>query len=172
MVRTSLKLVYTISHQNMKNLHGEVRFHLSKGPNYLKWQVKVMQGRNKVDVYYYDPNEYQLEMRGCRLVNQPNKAKKVHERGVHDVSGWVRCEETMLRKNFYPKLSVDNLERLFYNPIRDPFWRRESDGNEFVWDNSRYATLITQGKQVYILEEHDSAFDNINEIDPKYLEGF
>jgi hypothetical protein len=50
-------------------------------------------------------------------------------------------------------LPIDNLERLFYNPIRDPHWRRESDNNEFVWDNSEYATLLTNGKQVYILEE-------------------
>ena len=48
---------------------------------------------------------------------------------------------------------TDNLERLFYNPIRDPQWRRESDSGEFAWDDSQYFTLITQGKQVYILEE-------------------
>jgi len=88
------------------------------------------------------------------------------------VSGWVRCQETMLRKNFYPVLPVDNLEKLYYNPLRDPYWRRESDSNEFIWDESEYATLITYGKQVYILEERDCAFDDIREIDPKYLEGF
>jgi len=119
----------------------------------MHWQVKVMQGREKVDVYYYNPAEYQLEMRGCRLVNKPNKAQKVFEAGVHDVSGWVRCDEVMLRKDFHPALPIDNLEKLFYNPIRDPFWRRESDSNEFVWDGSEYATLLTNGKQVYILEE-------------------
>jgi hypothetical protein len=117
------------------------------------WQVKVKQGGKTVDVYYYDPKEYQLEMRGCKLWNRPNKAKKVFEAGVHDVSGWVRCEEVMLRKDFYPALPIDNLEKLFYNPIRDPFWRRESDCNEFIWDNTEYATLLTNGKQVYILEE-------------------
>lgn len=137
----------------MKNLHGEVRFHLGSGPNYKFWQIKVKQGGETVDVYYYDPNEYQLEMRGCRLINKPNKAKKVHSEGVKDVSGWIRCEEVMLRKDFYPELPIDNLEKLYYNPIRDPFWRRQSDCNEFVWDNSEYATLITSNKQVYILEE-------------------
>lgn len=156
----------------VKPLYGEVRFHLGSGPNYLHWQVKVKQGGKTVDVYYYDPNEYQLEMRGCVLWNRPNKAKQVFEAGVHDVSGWIRCEETMLRKNFYPVLPVDNLERVFYNPIRDPFWRRESDNNEFIWDHSEYATLITSGKQVYILEERDCAFDDLREIDEKYLGDF
>ena len=159
---------------NMKKkpLHGEVRFHLSNGPHYMFWQVKVKQGGETVDVYYYNPKEYQLEMRGCVLWNRPNKAKQVFEAGVHDVSGWVRCEEVMLRKDFHPILPVDNLEKLFYNPIRDPFWRRESDSNEFIWDGSEYATLITNGKQVYILEERDCAFDDLREIDPKYLGDF
>jgi len=133
----------------MKNLHAEVRFHLSNGPNYKFWQVKVKQGGETVDVYYYDPNEYQLEMRGCRLRNRPNKAKQVFEAGVHDVSGWVKCDEVMINN----EVGVDNLEKLYYNPIRDPHWRRESDSNEFIWDNSEYATLITSGKQVYVLEE-------------------
>ena len=88
----------------MNKLHGEVRFHLSKGANYMHWQIKVKQGRETVDVYYYDPAEYQLEMRGCKLWNRPNKAKQVYEAGVHDVSGWVRCDEVMLRKKFFPIL--------------------------------------------------------------------
>lgn len=153
-------------------LHGEVRFHLGGGKHFMHWQVRVKQGGKTVDVYYYDPNEYQLEMRGCRLRNRPNKAKQVFEAGVHDVSGWIRCEETMLRKSFYPVLPVDNLERVFYNPLRDPYWRRESDNNEFIWDETEYATLITHGRQVYILEERDCAFDDLREIDQKYLGDF
>ena len=133
----------------MKNLHSEVRFHLSNGPNYMFWQVKIKQGGRTIEVLYYDPKEYQLEMRGCRLWNRPNKAKQVFEAGVHDVSGWVKCEEVILTKD----IPVDNLEKLYYNPIRDPFWRRESDNNEFIWDNSEYATLVTGNKQVYVLEE-------------------
>jgi hypothetical protein len=152
--------------------HAEVRFHLSNGPNYMFWQVKVKQGGKTIDVYYHDPKEYQLEMRGCRLWNRPNKAQQVFEAGIHDVSGWVRCEEVMLRKSFYPKLPIDNLEKLFYNPIRDPHWRRESDNSEFVWDGTEYDTLITDGKQVYILEERNGSFDGIYEITPKYTESF
>lgn len=136
-----------------KPLHGEVRFHLANGENYMHWQVKVKRGSKTIDVYYYDPKEYQLEMRGCRLINKVNKAKKVHEAGVKDVAGWVRCDEVMLRKEHFSVLPVDNLERVFYNPIKDIHWRRESDCGEFDWDNSEYATLITDNKQVYILEE-------------------
>ena len=139
-----------------KPVYGEVRFHLGGGKHFMHWQVLVKQGGKKIDEYYYDPNEYQLEMRGCRLRNRPNKAKQVFEAGVHDVSGWVKCEEVMLRKDFYPTLPIDNLEKLYYNPIRNPYWRRESDCGEFIWDNYEFDTLLTDGKQVYVLEERSS----------------
>ena len=130
-------------------LHAEVRFHLGRGEHYMHWQIKIMQGRKKVDEYYYDPFYYQLEMVGCKLVNKVNKAKKVHAAGKKDVAGWVKCDKVMINN----EIGVDNLEKLYYNPIRDVHWRRESDNGEFAWDNSEYATLITQGKQVYVLEE-------------------
>ena len=48
-----------------KPLYGEVRFHLGGGKHYMHWQVRIKQGGKTVDVYYYDPNEYQLEMSVC-----------------------------------------------------------------------------------------------------------
>ena len=133
----------------MKRTHYEVRFHLGRGENYLHWQVKAMCGRKKLQEFYYNPAQYQLEMIGCKLVNQVNKAKKVHAAGRKDVAGWVECDTVMINN----EIGVDNLEKLYYNPIRDIHWRRESDCGEFAWDDSQYATLITQGKQVYLLEE-------------------
>lgn len=121
-----------------------VRFHLQSGPNFKKWQIR--QGRT---VVYIDPSKDNLEMVGCKLVNKINKAKKVFERGVKDVAGWIECERVVIN-NENP---IDNLEKLFYNPIVDINWRRESDSGEFAWDNTEYATLVTSGKQVYVLEE-------------------
>ena len=115
----------------------------------MHWQVRIKQGGKTVDVYYYDPNEYQLEMLGSKLVNKVNKAKKVHAAGKKDVAGWVECDTVIINN----EIGIDNLEKLYYNPIRDVHWRRESDCGEFAWDGSEYATLITQGKQVYVLEE-------------------
>ena len=121
-----------------------VRFHLQSGKNYMKWQIR--HGKN---VMYVDPSENNLEMVGCKLINKLNKAKKVNKAGKKDVAGWVECERVMIN-NENP---VDNLERVFYNPIKDVHWRRDSDNGEFAWDNTEYATLITNNKQVYILEE-------------------
>jgi len=127
----------------------EVRFHLQSGPNFRKWQVKTINGRNK-KVAYYDPNEVQLELKECTLVNKLGKARKVHKEGVKDVSGWITCKEVLTTQN-----PTDGLERLFYNPIKNVNWRRESDEGEFQWDGTQYQTLITGGRQVYVLEERE-----------------
>lgn len=124
-----------------------VRFHLANGANYMKWQIR--QGNR---VMYYEPAYYQLEMIGCKLINKVNKAKKVHAAGVKDVTGWVECEDLMINN----EISVDNLEKLYYNPIKDIRWRRESDCGEFAWDDYEFDTLITNGKQIYVLEERSS----------------
>lgn len=134
---------------SMKRSHYEIRFHLGRGENYMHWQVKAMCGRKKLDEFYYNPAYYQLELRCCKLINKINKAKKVHDAGVKDVSGWVQCDEVLIDN----EISIDNLEKLHYNPIKDIRWRRESDCGEFDWDNTEYSSLITQGRQVYILEE-------------------
>ena len=134
---------------SMKRTHYEVRFHLGSGENYMHWQVKAMCGRKKLQEFYYNPAQYQLEMIDCKLINKVNKAKKVHAAGRKDVAGWVECDTVMINN----EIGIDNLEKLYYNPIRDVHWRRESDHGEFVWDDSQYATLITQDKQVYLLEE-------------------
>jgi len=121
-----------------------VRFHLAKGEHYMHWQVRGYDG----SVQYWDPKEYQLELVGCRLVNQVNTAKRVNSAGVKDVCGWVECDDYHISP-----MPVDYLERLYYNPIKDVHWRRESDEGEFDWDNSEYHTLLTYGNQLYILEE-------------------
>jgi hypothetical protein len=133
----------------MQRTHYEVRFHLGRGENYMHWQVKAMCGRKKLQEFYYNPAQYQLEMLGCKLVNKVNKAKKVHKAGKKDVAGWVKCDTVMINN----EIGIDSLEKLYYNPIRDPYWRRESDSGEFAWDDSQYSTLITQDRQVYVLEE-------------------
>jgi hypothetical protein len=135
--------------------HLEVRFHLLKGKNYRKWQVKVVRGGKKVGVYYLDPAEGNLEMRGCRLVNKLNRAKKVHAAGVKDVSGWIECDEVVDASS-----PTDGLEPLYYNPIKDVHWRRGGDSGQYEWDDTEYATLVTEGRQVYILEEREACHDS------------
>jgi hypothetical protein len=129
----------------------KVRFHLGRGPNYLHWQVKY----DNV-VTYYDPKLYQLELGNCRLVNRPSASRKVFDSGVKGVCGWVECENYwVLNVDRHISIPVENLERLYYNPVVDPNWRRDSDNGEYSWNNSHFSSLITDGSRLYILEEKE-----------------
>ena len=126
-----------------------VRFHLQRGEHYMHWQIRGDNGYVK----YYDPKQYNLELCDCRLVNKLNEAWKVYHAGRKDVCGWIECDNyyvSPVSEELYP---VDNLERVRYNPIVDPHWRRDGDDNTFHWDGSKFDTLITEGNKVYILEE-------------------
>ena len=125
----------------------KVRFHLQRGLHYMHWQIKAWDGTVK----YIDPKKYQIEMYGCKLINKINAARKVNLAGKKDVCGWVECENfDILEKDSLP---IDNLERLLYNPIVEPSWRREDDDGDFDWDNYHFDMLVTNGNKVHVLEE-------------------
>ena len=133
-----------------------VRFHLQNGKNYMHWQIREVTDDDKLigsakDAKYLDPAKCQIEMTGCKLVNDKSKAMKVHNAGKKDVSGWVLCDNYIPR--YDDTFPVDNLERLRYNPIVDPVWRREDDEGDFDWDNYHFDSLVTDGNRVYVLEE-------------------
>ena len=126
-----------------------VRFHLQRGEHYMHWQVRGWDG----SVQYFDPNEWQIQMVGCKLINKKNAARKVYDAGRKDVCGWVECDNYHISpasEKFYP---IDNLERVRYNPIVDPRWRRDGDEGDFDWDNYHFDSLVTDGNKVYVLEE-------------------
>lgn len=128
----------------------KVRFHLGRGSHYMHWQVK-----DAHSVKYYDPKLYQLELGNCKLVSRHSAAKKVFDAGIKNVCGWVECENYwVLNVERHIPIPTNELERLFYNPIIDPCWRRGSDDGEFSWDNNYFASLITDGNKIYVLEEN------------------
>jgi len=126
-----------------------VRFHLQRGKHYMHWQIRGYDG----SVQYLDPSKYCVEMLGCKLINKKNAAKKVYNAGVKDVCGWVECENYHIHFREDMENYLDNLERLRYNPIVDPCWRRQDDDGDFDWDNYHFDSLMTNGKNVHVLEE-------------------
>ena len=52
----------------MEGFEYKVRFHLQRGQHYMHWQIKAYDGTVK----YIDPNKYQLELYGCKLINKIN----------------------------------------------------------------------------------------------------
>jgi hypothetical protein len=115
----------------------------------MHWQVRGWDD----SVQYFDPRQWQIEMVGCKLINKKNAARKVYNAGRKDVCGWVECDKYHISPASDEAYPVDNLERLRYNPIVDPVWRREDDDGDFDWDNCHFDSLVTNGNRVYVLEE-------------------
>ena len=124
-----------------------VRFHLGRGPNYLKWQIRAYDG----SVQYVDPARFQIEMINATLVNKKNKAKKVHDAGVKDVCGWISCEDYHL--HFAGEAYAVGFEEIKFNPIVRPEWTRGGDDFVAGWDDHEFSCLITDGRKVFVAEE-------------------
>lgn len=121
----------------MKNI---IRFHLAKGQNYKKWQITTIEKNKKIINYY--PTNIQLQLNNCKLINKINKAQKIYKSGKKDVCGWIEFETFEIIN----ECSTDNLEELFYNPIKNPRWIK----NNQIVDNYQFDKLITNNNQVFI----------------------
>ena len=113
----------------------------------MHWQIKAYDGTVK----YLDPNKYQIEMRGCELINKTNAARRVHGAGKKDVCGWVQCDNFDIHEA--DSISTKYMDKLSYNPIKDIHWRRGSDDGEFSWDGSEHDCIITTGNSLFVAQE-------------------
>lgn len=117
-----------------KSLIYKVRFHLQKGPNYLKWQVRAPDG----SVSYYDPKEFSLVMINCKLKNRVKTAQKIHDGADKSVCAWIECKQI----NVYQEvLSTNTLYgTLSYNPKVHPHWVLKYE--EYVVRNADDESLL------------------------------
>jgi hypothetical protein len=119
-----------------------VRFHLKKGENYLKWQVKNMETGN---VEYYNPEETLLILQDCRLINKRQTAEKIN-RGEHKtVCAWIECRTVNAYVEEDSSLLQYRVPTLFYNPKKFPYWVDSECRNV---DNRVYRMLLTKGRQL------------------------
>ena len=86
----------------MEGFEYKVRFHLQRGQHYMHWQIKAWDGTVK----YLDPNKYQLELYGCKLINKINAARKVNLAGKKDVCGWIECDNFDINEGLDNNLSM------------------------------------------------------------------
>lgn len=122
----------------------QIRFHLAKGENYMKWQVKDL---SNGEVNYYDPEEYQLVLYDCVLKNQKTTAQKINCGANKTVCAWVRAGRVVLRslarQSEYPYASIYEVA---YNPKIKPFWC-DYKGNDV--DNNEYGEILSCGRKLY-----------------------
>jgi len=119
----------------------KVRFHLARGPNYQRWQVK-----RGDDVRFYDPEDVILEMNGATLRNQRGTAERILAGENKTVCAWVECESCVVTPRGRSAVPAVQ-EFCHYNPRRRPHWfnAKRSD-----IDNTYYECLATFGRLIII----------------------
>jgi hypothetical protein len=131
----------------------QVRFHLAKGENHGKWQVKSMAG-----VRYYDPAAVSLTLLDCQLRNQPATAKKVYDGANKSVCAWIDCNEVLTAAPHTPPgLPVS------YDPRVAPHWRNLTGGNI---DGMSLSVLRTVSKSVFFTGERTITVGGLVQLAP------
>lgn len=120
---------------------SKVRFHLGKGPNYQRWQI-----RTDKDVEYFDPEDVIIEMQGATLRNKRKTADRIRSGENKTVCAWVECDLISIkpsRNHAAPKA----LSMVSYNPRKQPHW---TNINMDDLDNQRFDSLVTYGRLIII----------------------
>jgi hypothetical protein len=127
-----------------------VRFHLGRGLHYKHWQIKDLVNKD-VQIEYIDPYRYQLYLVDCELICNERTARRVYQKGIKDVCGWIKCRDLYVGD---PDILVgpdtDCLPMLKFNPIVDPNWRVE--GMYGSYNGKKFASIVTSGRHCYIDE--------------------
>lgn len=116
----------------------EVRFNLGLGQNYMKWKVT---DRLKGKVHYLLPDEQQIRLNDCRLVNRKSQAQKIFEGAHKQVCAFVECRSFDILNRPVPLC-----RHVLYNPRIAPYWR-DVGGRDI--DGMVFKTLMTNGRVVY-----------------------
>ena len=133
----------------------KVRFHLGRGPNYQRWQVRF--GDNAPE--YFDPEDVILQMHNAVLRNQRGTAEKILNGENKTVCAWVECDhlEVKPRGQYYiPRAK----QFCHYNPKRRAHW---FNNNREDIDNTKHKLLATFGKLIIIPEYHEEIIRTENQ---------
>lgn len=125
-----------------------VRFHLARGKNYLKWQIK---NTKTEDVRYYDPELYQLIMTNCKLINYKPIANRIYEGANKDVCAWISCSSVIPLTNIDKEREEEN--QICYNPRVAPYWTNH-DYSENI-DGMQFIYLVTKGRKLFKLQYNE-----------------
>jgi len=122
-------------------MKAKVRFHLARGINYQRWQVKT-----EIGITYYDPDDHILQMDNATLRNQRKTAERICGGENKSVCAWVECDDIKVtRAN--PDTAPVIEDFAHYNPKRRPFWHNSAREN---LDNANYERLATYGRLIII----------------------
>ena len=128
----------------------KIRFHLARGENFMKWQVKA-----PGYVQYVDPAEHQIAMFNAKLKVQLGTSKKIHEGACKTVCAWVQCEEFQITRNDKIKPNVNDFYVRF-NPRHNPNW---VDMQNTILSDEEYSLLVSQDRSLFVVTENHECND-------------
>jgi len=130
----------------------KVRFHLGRGKNFMKWQVKYLGTEYGGDdvVNYVDPEHKSIAMFGCRLRVQPSKAQEIHDGANKSVCAWIACEHTQVVDKPMPMTIFDT--RISFNPKRSVHWMTE-EGE--IKDGEFIPLIVTNERELFIIPTYE-----------------
>tara|TARA_R110000765_G_scaffold30165_2_gene71475 strand:+ start:11324 stop:11728 length:405 start_codon:yes stop_codon:yes gene_type:complete len=116
----------------------KVRFHLAKGANFMKWQIKEQDGT----IHFVDPENYRLVMENCSLTNQKGTAKKIFEGENKSVCSWINCNKVLV----YNDQGIGGEEKILsYNPKITPNWVYQGENV----DGEFFGAIYTGKRKLY-----------------------
>ena len=131
----------------------KIRFHLARGDNFMKWQVRSTDG-NVVE--YYRPEKEQIAMFNAKLKVQLGTSKKIHEGACKTVCAWIECDDfQVLGQPDFVKPNVNDFYVRF-NPRHNPNWV-DMHGN--IMNDEEYNLIVTQDRSLFVVTENHECND-------------
>ena len=138
-----------------------LRYHLAKGPNFMKWQVRNKK-LNLVD--YFDPDTFVYTCKNGKLNNSSRTAQKIHDGDNKTVCSWISYEDMGSYNVTCYKLnnSVGGLTRISYNPRIQPNWIKYDspdtnidgfEGDVYIINKTLYVSTVELNNYIGIAEE-------------------
>ena len=115
----------------------KIRFHLAKGENFMKWQI-----RKGNMVSFYDPEEVSIYIKKGKLFNRKTTARKIHEGANKEVCAWIESDRVFVIDK---KEDVEHLDKVSYNPKVTPNWVMEGEDV----DGQTIHTIVSKGRELY-----------------------
>lgn len=136
------------------NSYYKLRYHLARGRNYKKWQLKHMSpvGKFALDTFYRKPDDFVALLHNCRLRNHGSVAKKIHDGMNKTVCAWIEFDDFHeITGNHIPKILLSQTDSKYtYNPHKAPNWTSEISDNE---DDAVIPLMLVYKTNLYGISE-------------------
>lgn len=117
----------------------KIAFHLGRGVNFQKWQVKDVNN----DAVYVNPETHDIVMYDCKLHNQKGTSLRIFKGGEKQRCAWVECSryDIVIKSDYTSDVEVR------FNPRVCPTWIVNGISEQ---DGRKINTIKTNGRKLYI----------------------